>query len=88
MSLDYVDGTIRLLGNCALEEAETLLQLLLDHPEAPVDWSRCSGLHSAVLQTLMAGRRRVVGEPGDDFLRRWVAPVLAGRAGTSVAGRH
>ncbi|MFV3126377.1 hypothetical protein [Niveispirillum sp. KHB5.9] len=76
MSLEYSDGTIRLLGNCTLEEAEMLLQLLLDHPGAVVDWSDCSGLHGAVLQTLMAGRRRMVGEPADEFLRRWMAPAL------------
>lgn len=76
MSLEYSDGTIRLLKDCTLEEAEMLLQLLLDHPGAAVDWSDCTGMHSAVLQTLLAGRRPMVGEPVDEFLRQWIAPAL------------
>lgn len=76
MSVEYSDGTIRLLKDCTLEEAETLLQLLLDHPEAAVDWSDCTGMHGAVLQTLMAGGRRMIGDPADAFLGRWIVPEL------------
>ncbi|MBP7339299.1 hypothetical protein [Niveispirillum sp.] len=80
MTVAFTDGTICLLKDCILDEAESLLQLLLDHPDAAIDWSGCTGMHSAVLQVAMAGRRRMVGQPADDFLRRWVGPALAAPA--------
>jgi hypothetical protein len=70
------DGTIRLEGDCPVEEAETLLGLLLAHPEAPVDWRLCRSAHGAVAQVLLALGRPVLGEPEDPFLRRWIAPLL------------
>jgi hypothetical protein len=72
------DGVIVLDGECAVEDAE----ILLEHLQAPpagqgadhattVDWSACAGLHTAVLQVLMAARPTIRGACGDAFVRDW-----------------
>jgi hypothetical protein len=75
-----LDGTIHLDGDCLVDEAETLLALLLEHPAAPVDWGRCRSAHTALVQVLLALGRPVLGRPEDPFLRRWIAPLLPGDA--------
>ena len=65
------DGVIVLDGECPVEDAETLLQLLQAQPKGPVDWSACTRVHTAVLQVLMAAAAPVRGECGDAFVARW-----------------
>jgi hypothetical protein len=72
------DGVIVLDGECPVEDAEALLQLLQAQPEGPADWSACTRLHTAVLQVLMAAAPSMRGECGDALVARW-SPVDAGR---------
>ena len=65
------EGVIVLDGECPVEDAEALLQLLQAQPRGPVDWSACTRLHTAVLQLLMAAAPRMQGECGDAFVARW-----------------
>lgn len=60
--------------NCAVEEAEALLDWLrrVEHPL--VDLSGCTHIHAAVLQTLLALHPGMVAAPTDSFL----AQLLAG----------
>lgn len=81
------DGTLRLEGDCSIEEAETLLELLLTNAEAPVDWSRCRSMHTAVVQVLLALRSPLLGMPEDPFLRRWIGPLLSGGAAAEAGSR-
>ena len=68
------DGaTIVLDGNCPVEDAEPLLQLLQASPAASLDWRQCTHLHTAVLQVIQAGRPRLIGPCGDSWVERWVA---------------
>lgn len=84
MTVRVADGAILLEGECPVDEAEALLEALLADPRAPVDWSACRDLHTAVLQVLLAARPTMRGLPADPFLRRWAAPALArGRLGGS-----
>jgi len=69
-------GTIVLDGSCPNEDAELLLQLLLETPGARVDWRACRGAHSAVIQVLLVARPLVLGPPADAALSRWVAPLI------------
>lgn len=78
MTVRIEDGIVHLEGDCPVEDAETLLEALLADAAAPVDWSGCETLHSAVLQVLMAVAPALRGTPADPFLRRWVAPALPG----------
>jgi hypothetical protein len=66
------DDTVALDGDCSIEDAETLWQLLITHPHAAVDWSACTGAHTAVIQLLLVAKRRMQGPPASDFLRRHV----------------
>ena len=65
------EGAIMLVGECPVEDAETLLEHLQARREGPVDWSGCTRLHTAVLQVLMAAKPKLVGECGDEFVRAW-----------------
>ena len=64
-------GVIVLAGECPVEDAETLLELLQAQPEGPVDWSACTRLHTAVFQVLMAAAPPMRGECRDPFVARW-----------------
>ena len=68
-------GTIIVAGHCAVEEAEQLLQLLQQFPSARVDWTQCTGLHTAVLQVIFAVRPALTGPCGDPFVAAWVLHV-------------
>jgi hypothetical protein len=70
-------GVIELTGVCASEEGEILLQHLLANPTNIVDWRGCDGAHTAVIQVLMAARRKIQGPPAAALLEKWVHPVLA-----------
>lgn len=69
----HESGTIVLDGNCPVEDAEPLLQLLQATPAAPVDWTPCTCLHTAVLQVILAARPARVGRCGDSWIEQWVA---------------
>ena len=69
--------TIRLEGDCHVEDAELLLTLLQEEEDRAVDVSALGAIHTAVLQVLMAFRPRVVGSNKDVFFNSWIAPLLA-----------
>lgn len=69
-------GTIALEGTCPSEDAETLVQLLLETPDATVDWRMCEGAHAAVIQVLLAAEPALMGVPRDPALAQWVYPIL------------
>ncbi|HEX3989933.1 MAG TPA: hypothetical protein VHX39_02045 [Acetobacteraceae bacterium] len=79
MTVDVAkDGTIVLAGICPVEDADTLVQLLLADPAAEIDWRTCDQAHTAVVQVLLASHRRTRGPPRTTFLSNWVEPLLAG----------
>lgn len=38
---------------CTIEEAETLLEWLLDNPKGKLNFKQCKHIHTAILQVLM-----------------------------------
>jgi hypothetical protein len=60
------DGMIVLEGLCPSEDAETLLQRLLAGRAATVDLRDCIGLHTAVIQVLLAAKASVRLPAADD----------------------
>lgn len=74
-------GRISLEGACPVEEAETLLSLLLAEPSSVVDLSGCTRLHTALVQVLLAARPETSGPCRDPFVSRWVEPLLASFGG-------
>jgi anti-anti-sigma regulatory factor len=80
-----IDGpVIYLEGRCRLEEAETLLDALLQGQAEWIDLSSCTYVHTAVLQMLLAGRLPVRGQPDSAFLVQHVLPMLPGARSASV----
>jgi hypothetical protein len=69
-------NTIRLIGACPADDGETLLQHVLANPKAQIDWRGCESAHAAVIQVLLVSRRRLLGPPAGEFLRRFVAAAL------------
>jgi hypothetical protein len=76
MSVVLTDGVIELSNDCAVEDADTLLQLLLTVPEARIDWRKCESAHAAVIQVLLAARAHPTGPPAGEFLNNQVRAVL------------
>lgn len=75
MPIRFEDRRAVFDGDCTLEEAMALAEWLETGPAA-ADLGRCTGLHTALLQLLLAGGVRLDTPPGDPFLTRWVAPLL------------
>lgn len=69
-------ATIVLAGPCPVEDAEPLLQMLLETPAAAVDWRACQTPHTAVVQVILAARPALIGPCGDAWLERWLAPDI------------
>ncbi len=76
MSIDVRDGVVVLAGTCAVEDAETLLGVLLADPARTVDLTAAGHLHAAVAQVLFAVRPVIIGPAGDAFVNAWIEPVL------------
>jgi len=67
---------ILLSGDCAIEDAETLLNLLDKSPDLPVDLSQAGHLHAAVFQALLSRSARSIEPAGDQFVERWLRSHL------------
>jgi ABC-type transporter Mla MlaB component len=80
MTIELKDGALVCAGALTVEDAEQLLQLLLERPapSAPVeaDLAACGHAHSACLQVLMAARVRVSAWPADAALAAWLQAAL------------
>ena len=70
------DGIVVLDGVCAVEDAESLLQMLQATPDALVEWTQCRQLHTAVLQVIMASGVSAIGPCGDGWVQQWLARKL------------
>ena len=70
------EGILILDGVCAVEEAESLLQMLQATPSALLDWTQCRQLHTAVFQVIMASGNSPIGPCGDAWVQLWLAPKL------------
>lgn len=76
MAVRYEEDIAILEGQCQVEEAGDLAEWLIADATRKVDAGPCTGLHSAMLQTLMALRPQLVRAPEDETLARWIAPFI------------
>lgn len=79
------DGAIELADVCPADDAERLLRLLLERPDATIDWRLCEDAHAAVVQVLLASSAPVRGPPRGQFLSRFVAPLVRVAGSASAA---
>lgn len=70
------NGAIVLNGDCPVEDAEPLLQMLQAMPAAQVDWRQSRQMHTAVLQLVLASGRALIGPCGDAWVAQWLVPKL------------
>jgi ribosome maturation factor RimP len=76
VTVALADGKVQLRGDCLVEDAEMLLQLLQENPAGAIDIKDCGRLHMAVVQVMLAARRPVLGVPGKVFVREWLLPQM------------
>ena len=76
MAMRYSDGVVHLTDICSADDAEPLLDWLLQHPTGTVNLEECVQLHTAVLQVLMALSPPTTGPPQDETLAKWLPPHL------------
>jgi hypothetical protein len=84
MAVMFGEDIIRIDGVCGVDEAMPLLELLQTHGEARIDMRTCTHLHSAALQVLMVAAIRVAVPPEEEFLSRWLTPMLGSRQRTGT----
>ncbi|ESQ92629.1 hypothetical protein [Asticcacaulis benevestitus] len=63
MPLVFEGNVIRFDGHCTVEEALTLAQALVDIKDVEIVLSSCESMHTALLQTLIAGQPKITGVP-------------------------
>ncbi len=76
MPIQFLARSAKLSDVVTVEEAEGLLQWILAHPKGKLDLSRCTHLHTAALQALLALRPPVSSPTEDAALAAWLAPAL------------
>jgi hypothetical protein len=79
MALRFSKQVAYLEDACDSDEAEPLLEWLLEHPSGKVNLKTCRGLHSAVLQVLLAAHPVVTVKPEDQAIACWL-PTPFGEA--------
>lgn len=67
---------LKLEGLCGVEEAEEIHEKLLEDAGLQLDLSNCEHLHAAVFQTLLLQPRAIKRAAKDDFIKRWLQPLL------------
>jgi hypothetical protein len=85
MSVRRTEHGIALIGDCAVEDAEILLGLLLADSTAQIDLEGCGRLHTAVAQVLLAARPVVRGTPDNPFVAKWFLPQVLDATGESTS---
>ena len=88
MALQFDDQVATLAGTVTVEEAETLsnwlkAQVALEGGMPAVNLSDCEHVHAAVLQTLLALKPALAGEPANPYLKQ----VLSAALGSTQAQR-
>ncbi len=75
MPISYKKTVAVLEGHCEIEEAETLLAWLLEHPKGRLNLKRLGHPHTAVLQIMMALRPEVSAFPENEEIAAWLQPL-------------
>lgn len=80
MPLRFTKTMVKFEGICGPEETPELVEWLQGRTRRPgVDLSRCSHLHTALLQALLSARVPLDKPPLEPFLAQWVTPLFPPR---------
>jgi hypothetical protein len=84
MPLEAKPNLMLATGLIGVEDAEILLEWLIQHPGGRVDLSACTHLHAANLQVLMAAQPKITAWPNHEALADWLRAALTQEEGTHV----
>ena len=76
MPIEVSDNTLVARELLSVEDAERLLDWLIQHPGGRLDLTDCTHLHAANLQVLMAARPKIAAWPSRDVLADWLRAAL------------
>lgn len=83
MPIRYTRARAHFEQRCAVEEALDLVAFLAANPKASVSLARCTGMHTALVQVLLAFRPPLHGSAIMPELAP-LLPLLAGAFGATV----
>jgi hypothetical protein len=76
MAITYKKNVAQFDGVASVEEAEDLLEWIQKNPKGKVDLARCTHMHAADLQVLMAANIAVAVWPQDEEIKMWLLAAL------------
>jgi hypothetical protein len=77
MAVTYTGNVAHFADVVGVEEPETFLAWLQEHPEPELDLAACTHIHAAQLQVLMAARIPVTSWPDDAGLAAWLKSAFS-----------
>jgi hypothetical protein len=81
MSVRQLGSVVVLEGDCPVEDAESLADLLRDPSVEWIDWTRAQRVHTAVVQLAFRAGIATIGPCGDRFVARWIEPHVVAAPG-------
>lgn len=78
MPLNLKRTVAALEGRCGTDDADALLNWLIENPKGKVNLKRCDALHGAVLQVLLSARPEISSWPEVPLLRQLTASLPGG----------
>lgn len=76
MSITFIKDQAVMAGQVTVEEAETVLEWLIQHPAGRIDMQAVDHLHAATLQVLMAASPLIDSWPQNTSARLWLQGAL------------
>jgi hypothetical protein len=76
MPFETKKTTLVATAQLTVEDAELLLEWLLQHPRGRVDLAACTHIHAATVQVLMAAQPKIAAWPHAAKLTAWLHTVL------------
>lgn len=76
MAIYFENNTAQFKEHVSVEEAETLLEWVQNHPQGEIDLEYCSHIHASALQVLLCTQARVSKWPQEEGLRMWLSSGL------------
>jgi hypothetical protein len=78
MSVVVEEDRVRLIGDCGIDDAESVMNYIQSEAGAQVDVSAATHMHAVIVQILLAHKPLFTGVPSDTFLAAWLIPALSG----------
>ena len=88
MTVRLEGNIIRLIGDCHVEDAESLLSLLQTGGARALDLTECTLIHGAAVQVMLAFRPAIAAPSRDHFIANWLCPALSSHDTTPITAAY